>query len=317
MYSRAISLAQMLPPNLTVNDVSAALASHDYLADEGLTTAIFLALALRRPLLLEGEAGVGKTEVAKVLSRWTGGEMIRLQCYEGIDASQAVYDWDYSRQLLHLRAAEASGEARGAGTAALEGQLYNERFLLKRALLRAISPVVGPPPVLLIDEVDRADDEFEAYLLEVLSDFQITVPELGVFRAERPPIVILTSNRTRDVHDALKRRCLYHWIEHPGFEREVQIVRLRVPAVSQMLARQVAAAVETMRGLNLFKPPGVAETIDWATALGRLGVSELSESSVKSTLGAVLKYREDVERVQLHGIADMVKHAFERGSQPG
>jgi len=317
VYSRAISLAQMLPPNLTVNDVSAALASHDYLADEGLTTAIFLALALRRPLLLEGEAGVGKTEVAKVLSRWTGGEMIRLQCYEGIDASQAVYDWDYSRQLLHLRAAEASGEARGAGTAALEGQLYNERFLLKRALLRAISPVVGPPPVLLIDEVDRADDEFEAYLLEVLSDFQITVPELGVFRAERPPIVILTSNRTRDVHDALKRRCLYHWIEHPGFEREVQIVRLRVPAVSQMLARQVAAAVETMRGLNLFKPPGVAETIDWATALGRLGVSELSESSVKSTLGAVLKYREDVERVQLHGIADMVKHAFERGSQPG
>ena len=317
MYSRAISLAQMLPPNLTVNDVSAALASHDYLADEGLTTAIFLALALRRPLLLEGEAGVGKTEVAKVLSRWTGGEMIRLQCYEGIDASQAVYDWDYSRQLLHLRAAEASGEARGAGTAALEGQLYNERFLLKRALLRAISPVVGPPPVLLIDEVDRADDEFEAYLLEVLSDFQITVPELGVFRAERPPIVILTSNRTRDVHDALKRRCLYHWIEHPGFEREVQIVRLRVPAVSQMLARQVAAAVETMRGLNLFKPPGVAETIDWATALGRLGVSELSESSVKSTLGAVLKYREDVERVQLHGIADMVKHAFERGTQPG
>jgi len=218
---------------------------------------------------------------------------------------------------LHLRAAEASGEARGAGTAALEGQLYNERFLLKRALLRAISPVAGPPPVLLIDEVDRADDEFEAYLLEVLSDFQITVPELGVFRAERPPIVILTSNRTRDVHDALKRRCLYHWIEHPGFEREVQIVRLRVPAVSQMLARQVAAAVETMRGLNLFKPPGVAETIDWATALGRLGVSELSESSVKSTLGAVLKYREDVERVQLHGIADMVKHAFERGSQPG
>lgn len=317
MYSRPISLAPMLPPNLTVNDVSAALASHDYLADEGLTTAIFLALALRRPLLLEGEAGVGKTEVAKVLSRWTGGELIRLQCYEGIDASQAVYDWDYSRQLLHLRAAEASGEARGAGTAALEGQLYNERFLLKRALLRAISPVAGPPPVLLIDEVDRADDEFEAYLLEVLSDFQITVPELGVFRAERPPIVILTSNRTRDVHDALKRRCLYHWIEHPGFEREVQIVRLRVPGVSQMLARQVAAAVETMRGLNLFKPPGVAETIDWATALGRLGVSELSESSVKSTLGAVLKYREDVERVQLHGIADMVKHAFERGSQPG
>ncbi len=317
MYSRASSLATMSQTTLTVNDVSAALATHDYLADEGLTTAIFLALALRRPLLLEGEAGVGKTEVAKVLSRWTGGELIRLQCYEGIDVSQAVYDWDYSRQLLHLRAAEASGEAQGVGTATLEGQLYNERFLLKRALLRAISPVSGPPPVLLIDEIDRADDEFEAYLLEVLSDFQITVPELGVFRAERPPIVILTSNRTRDVHDALKRRCLYHWIEHPSFEREVQIVRLRVPAVSHTLARQVAAAVETLRGLNLFKPPGVAETIDWATALGRLGLSELSEGSVQTTLGTVLKYREDLERVQQHGVADLVKQAFERGLQPG
>jgi MoxR-like ATPase len=274
-------------------------------------------LALHRPLLLEGEAGVGKTEVAKVLSRWTGGELIRLQCYEGIDASQAVYDWDYSRQLLHLRAAEASGEAQGVGTATLEGQLYNERFLLKRALLRAISPVAGPPPVLLIDEIDRADDEFEAYLLEVLSDFQITVPELGVFHADRPPIVILTSNRTRDVHDALKRRCLYHWIEHPTFEREVQIVRLRVPYVSQELARQVAAAVETLRGLNLFKPPGVAETIDWATALGRLGLNELSEASVSTTLGTVLKYREDLERVQQHGVADLVKQAVERGMQHG
>jgi MoxR-like ATPase len=307
----------MFQSSLTVNDVSAALATNDYLADEGLTTAIFLALALHRPLLLEGEAGVGKTEVAKVLSRWTGGELIRLQCYEGIDASQAVYDWDYSRQLLHLRAAEASGEAQGVGTATLEGQLYNERFLLKRALLRAISPVAGPPPVLLIDEIDRADDEFEAYLLEVLSDFQITVPELGVFHADRPPIVILTSNRTRDVHDALKRRCLYHWIEHPTFEREVQIVRLRVPYVSQELARQVAAAVETLRGLNLFKPPGVAETIDWATALGRLGLNELSEASVSTTLGTVLKYREDLERVQQHGVADLVKQAVERGMQHG
>ena len=307
----------MSQTTLTVNDVSVALAKHDYLADEGLTTAIFLALALRRPLLLEGEAGVGKTEVAKVLSRWTGGELIRLQCYEGIDVSQAVYDWDYSRQLLHLRAAEASGEAKGVGTEALEGQLYNERFLLKRALLRAISPVAGPPPVLLIDEIDRADDEFEAYLLEILSDFQITVPELGVFHAERPPIVILTSNRTRDVHDALKRRCLYHWVEHPSFEREVQIVRLRVPYVSESLARQVAAAVETLRGLSLYKPPGVAETIDWATALGRLGLSELSDSSVHTTLGTVLKYREDLERVQQHGVADLVKMAVERAVQPG
>ena len=303
----------MSQTTLTVNEVSEALAQHDYLADEGLTTSIFLALVLRRPLLLEGEAGVGKTEVAKVLRRWTGGELIRLQCYEGIDVSQAVYDWDYSRQLLHLRAAEASGEAQGVGTEALEGQLYNERFLLKRALLRAISPVAGPAPVLLIDEIDRADDEFEAYLLEVLSDFQVTVPELGVFRAERAPIVILTSNRTRDVHDALKRRCLYHWVEHPTFEREVQIVRLRVPYVSETLARQVAAAVETLRELNLYKPPGVAETIDWATALGRLGLSQLSDASVQTTLGTVLKYREDLERVQQHGIADLVKQAVERG----
>ncbi len=303
----------MAPQTLTVNDVSAALAANSYLADEGLTTAIFLSVALGRPLLLEGEAGVGKTEVAKVLSRWTGGELIRLQCYEGIDVSQAVYDWDYSRQLLHLRAAEATGEAKGVGTDALEGQLYQERFLLKRALLRALSPVEGPPPILLIDEIDRADDEFEAYLLEVLSDFQITVPELGVFRADRPPLVILTSNRTRDVHDALKRRCLYHWVEHPTFEREVQIVRMRAPQVTETLARQVAAAVEAMRELNLYKRPGVAETIDWATALGRLGLAQLSEAAVTATLGAVLKYREDVERVHQHGVAELVKQAFERG----
>ena len=306
----------MSQTTLTVNDVSIALAKHDYLADEGLTTAIFLAVALRRPLLLEGEAGVGKTEVAKVLSRWTGGELIRLQCYEGIDASQAVYDWDYSRQLLHLRAAEASGEALGAGTDALEGQLYHERFLLKRALLRAIEPTTGPPPILLIDEIDRADDEFEAYLLEILSDFQITVPELGVFRAERPPIVILTSNRTRDVHDALKRRCLYHWVEHPTFEREVEIVRMRVPHVTEALTRQVAAAVEALRTLHLYKPPGVAETIDWATALGRLGLTRLSEASVTATLGAVLKYREDVERVQQHGIGELVRQSVERSALP-
>ena len=221
----------MLSPTSTPADVANALTSHGYLPDDGLATAIFLALSLKRPLLLEGEAGVGKTEVAKVLSRWTGGSLIRLQCYEGIDASQAVYDWDYSRQLLHLRAAEATGEARGLGTSILEDQLYNERFLLKRALLRAIDHGSLIPPVLLIDEVDRADDEFEAYLLEVLSDYQITIPELGVFTTTMPPIVILTSNRTRDVHDALKRRCLYHWVEHPDFEREVQIVRMRVPHV--------------------------------------------------------------------------------------
>ena len=288
---------------------------HGYLPDDGLATSVFLALTLKRPLLLEGEAGVGKTEVAKVISRWTGGELIRLQCYEGIDASQAVYDWDYSRQLLHLRAAEASGEARGVGTGALEEQLYNERFLLKRALLLAIDHRGEIPPVLLIDEIDRADDEFEAYLLEMLSDYQITIPELGKFTTTRPPIVILTSNRTRDVHDALKRRCLYHWVEHPDFEREVKIVRMRVPNVIEPLARQVAAAVEAIRSLNLYKPPGVAETIDWAQALAALGVTELDEATVEATLGTVVKYREDQERTRQHGIANMVKQAFERGMQ--
>jgi MoxR-like ATPase len=300
----------------TPQDVSRALTEHGYLPDEGLATAVFLAVALKRPLLLEGEAGVGKTELAKVLAAWTGGELIRLQCYEGIDAAQAVYDWDYARQLLHLRAAEATGETAGRSSDALEADLYQERFLVKRALLRAIDHREGPPPVLLIDEVDRADDEFEAYLLEVLSDWQVTVPELGVFQASRPPLVILTSNRTRDVHDALKRRCLYHWVEHPGFDREVAIVRLRVPDVDEALARQVAAAVEAMREMKLYKPPGVAETIDWAAALGRLGVSRLDERSVATTLGAVLKYREDHQRVEQHGIAGIVKQAFERGVLP-
>jgi MoxR-like ATPase len=298
---------------VTPVDVSAALTEHGYLPDEGLATAVFLALELRRPLLLEGEAGVGKTELAKVLSAWTGGELIRLQCYEGIDAAQAVYDWDYARQLLHLRAAEATGETAGRSSDAVEADLYQERFLIKRALLRAIGHGDGPPPVLLIDEVDRADDEFEAYLLEVLSDFQITVPELGLYRATTPPIVILTSNRTRDVHDALKRRCLYHWVEHPDFDREVAIVRLRVPECSEQLARQVASAVETMRDLNLYKPPGVAETIDWAAALGKLGVTVLDERSVANTLGAVLKYREDHHRVEQHGLAAIVRQAAERG----
>ena len=300
------------PALTSVDQVRNALGGQSYLADEGLATAVFLALSLKRPLLLEGEAGVGKTELAKVIAAMTGGELIRLQCYEGIDASQAVYDWDYSRQLLHLRAAEASGEAKSKNTSLLESELYNERFLIKRALLRAIDNRTTPA-VLLIDEIDRADDEFEAYLLEILSDFQITVPELGTFSATTPPIVVLTSNRTRDVHDALKRRCLYHWVEHPNFEREVAIVRLRVPQIAESLARQVAAAVEAMRGLNLYKPPGVAETIDWATALGELGILELDETSVAATLGTVLKYREDHERVRETGIADLVKQAFDRG----
>jgi len=305
---------------MTPTTVAGALSRHGYLPDDGISTAVFLAMTLHRPLLLEGEAGVGKTELAKTLAAATGGQLIRLQCYEGIDVSQAVYDWDYARQLLHLRATEATGESASRTADDLEAELYGERFLIKRALLRAIEPVEGPPPVLLIDEIDRADDEFEAYLLEVLSDYQITIPEIGEFRAERPPIVVLTSNRTRDVHDALKRRCLYHWVEHPSFEREVAIVKLRVPDIEVALARQVAAAVEGLRGLNLYKPPGVAETIDWAMAIGRLGASELDEQMVANTLGTVVKYREDNQRVQQHGVADLVKHALDaaraRGTSP-
>jgi MoxR-like ATPase len=292
----------------TVADVAKGLSEHDYLADEGLATSIFLALRLRRPLLLEGEAGVGKTEVAKVLARWTGGELVRLQCYEGIDASQAVYEWDYSRQLLHLRAVEASHERVD------EDELYSERFLVKRPLLRALAHDAEQPPVLLIDEVDRADDEFEAFLLEILSDWSISVPELGVVRASIPPVVVLTSNRTRDVHDALKRRCLYHWIAHPDFERELAIVRLRAPHVAETLARDVAAATEALRGLELYKPPGVAETIDWAEALATLGRSRLDEQSVDATLGTILKYREDQDRVRAHGLAEIVRTAMARGA---
>lgn len=293
----------------SVEDVTDGLRRHGYLPDDGLATVIFLAMVLRRPLLLEGEAGVGKTEVAKVLSRWTGGELLRLQCYEGIDLAQAVYEWDYSRQLLHLRAAEVSGSAASAD------DLYSERFLVRRPLLRAIAHGDGPVPVLLIDEVDRADDEFEAFLLEVLSDYAITVPELGTFTANVPPLVILTSNRTRDVHDALKRRCLYHWVEHPGYEREVEIVRLRAPHVEEGLARQVAAAVERMRTMDLFKPPGVAETIDWTQALSALGRTSLDERSVEATLGTVLKYREDVDKVRQHGVGHLVDGAISRGSR--
>jgi MoxR-like ATPase len=291
-----------------VDDVVKGLAEHDYLADEGLATSIFLALRLRRPLLLEGEAGVGKTEVAKVLSRWTGGELLRVQCYEGIDAAQAVYEWDYSRQLLHLRAVEASHERVN------EDELYSERFLVKRPLLRAIASDAHVPPVLLIDEIDRADDEFEAFLLEILSDWSITVPELGVIRASVPPVAVLTSNRTRDVHDALKRRCLYHWIPHPDFERELAIVRIRAPQVPDALARDVAAATEAMRGMELYKPPGVAETIDWAEALATLGAARLDEPMIHATLGTILKYREDQERVRSHGLAELVRTAVARGA---
>ncbi len=293
--------------DLTVQSVAEALAGQGYLADEGLATSIFLSIALHRPLLLEGEAGVGKTEVAKVLSSWTGGDLLRLQCYEGIDVSQAVYEWDYARQLLHLRAAES------LGAAASEDEVYSERFLVRRPLLTAIDHGEGPPPVLLIDEVDRADDEFEAFLLEFLSEYAVTIPELRTFRAVEPPLVIITSNRTRDVHDALKRRCLYHWVEHPDFEREVAIIGLRAPQAAPMLARQVAAAVEQLREMHLYKPPGVAESIDWTAALAALGRREIDERTVDLTLGTVLKYQEDQNRVRAAGIGEMVRAAILRG----
>jgi MoxR-like ATPase len=292
----------------SVAEVETALAEHGYLADEGLATAVFLALRLERPLFLEGDAGVGKTEVGKVLSAWSGGELLRLQCYEGINLSQAAYEWDYARQLLHLRAVEATGEsAREA-----EDEIYNERFLVRRPLLRALQATLGPPPVLLVDEIDRADDEFEAFLLEILSEYAVTVPELGTVRAERPPVVVLTSNRTRDVHDALKRRCLYHWVEHPSFEREVEIVRLRAPSAGGGLARQIAAAAAHLRELGLYKAPGVAESIDWAAAVAALGRSDLDEQTAEVTLGTVLKYHEDQARVRANGMSELVRAAVLR-----
>ena len=292
-----------------VEDVVQGLTQHAYLPDEALATAVFLALRLRRPLLLEGEPGVGKTEVAKVISDWGGGRLIRLQCYEGIDAAQAVYEWDYARQLLHLRTMEATGRAVGADEERLADELYNERFLVRRPLLEAIKETDGPPPVLLVDEVDRSDDEFEAFLLEVLSDYSITIPELGTFAAVEPPIVVITSNRTRDVHDALKRRCLYHWVAHPGARREAEIIRLRAPEVAESLALQVAHAASRVREVGLYKPPGVAETIDWARALSLLGGATLDAANASAALGALLKYREDRDRVVEHDLAAIVADA--------
>jgi MoxR-like ATPase len=283
--------------------LAARLAEVGYLADDGLATAAYLALRLHRPLFCEGEAGVGKTELAKALAALLAAPLIRLQCYEGIDASQALYDWDFPRQLLHLRAAEAAGVS---DVDALEAELYSRRFLVARPLLAALETT---PSVLLIDEVDRADDEFEAFLLEVLSDFTVTVPELGTLRAETPPVVVITSNRTRDVHDALKRRCYYHWLEHPDFDREVQIVRLRVPAASRRLAEEVTAATQALRGAGLLKPPGIAETIDWAQALTALGATGLEPGLAAATLGAVVKYREDAERAQALDVRALVARA--------
>jgi MoxR-like ATPase len=269
------------------SDVAAlteTLRQGGYLADRGLATAVHVALSLRRPLLLEGEVGVGKTEIAKVLAAVLDRELIRLQCYEGIDTNQALYEWDYSRQLLHLRASDSAKD------------LFGPEFLLERPLLRAVR--AGDRAVLLIDEIDRADDEFEAFLLEVLSDFQISIPEIGTVACERPPLVVLTSNRTRELHDALKRRCMYHWIDYPPVDREVEIVLLRSPAVPAALARSVVAAVTRLRALDLLKPPGVAETIDWATTLEFLGATGLSLPLAEDTLGAVVKERDDLALVR-------------------
>ncbi|HWH15929.1 MAG TPA: MoxR family ATPase [Miltoncostaeaceae bacterium] len=290
-------------------DLARALTATGYLADTGVATAAYLALALPRPLFLEGEAGVGKTSLAQSLAQLLGAPLVRLQCYEGIDASQALYDWDFPRQLLHLRAAEAAGRTE-AGVEQLEHEVFSRRFLLARPLLQALET---SPSVLLVDEVDRADDEFEAFLLEVLSDYTVSVPELGTIRAEVPPVVVVTSNRTREVHDALKRRCLYHWVEHPGFEREVAIVRQRVPEASEALATQVATAVQALRGQDLLKPPGVAETLDWTQALVALGAERLDADLATATLGAVLKYREDQQRAARMDVGALVGQAVGGG----
>jgi MoxR-like ATPase len=278
----------------TIDDLESALRAHNYIAERGLATAIFLALKLRRPLFLEGEAGVGKTEIAKVLAQALGTELIRLQCYEGLDVNHAVYDWNYTRQIMHIRLMEAKGEQ----IADEEAELFGPKFLLKRPLLQAIEDSREKPPVLLIDELDRSDEEFEAFLLEVLSDFQITIPEIGTIKASEPPIVIITSNRTREIHDALKRRCIYQWIDYPSFEKELAIVRAKVPDAPDQLAKQVTQFVQELRRAELYKLPGVAETLDWITALVALDQTALDERIVDETLGVILKYQDDVVKAR-------------------
>jgi MoxR-like ATPase len=276
----------------SIEALQAELRGKLYIADRGLATAIYLALKLERPLFLEGEAGVGKTEIAKVLTEILDTELIRLQCYEGLDVNQAVYEWNYTRQMMHIRLAESRGEKLE------EKDLFGPDFLLERPLLKAIDPSAKKAPVLLIDEVDRSDEEFEAYLLEVLSDFQITIPEIGTIRAKKRPLVIVTSNRTREVHDALKRRCLYFWIDYPTFQKELEIVRAKLPQASEKLSNQVTRFVQELREMELYKVPGVAETLDWVSALVALDKESLDESVVEETLGALLKYRDDIDKLR-------------------
>ena len=287
----------------SVSDLQQQLATQQYVADRGLAISIFLALKLRRPLFLEGEAGVGKTAVASAIAAAQGTDLIRLQCYEGLDIGHAVYEWDYPRQLMELRILEA---ARTVDRAEARRELYSEAFLVKRPLLQAIDPARTRPAVLLIDEIDRADEEFEGYLLELLAEFQITIPEFGTVRAIEPPLVILTSNRTRDVHDALKRRCLYQWIEYPSFEKELAIVEARIPQAAPRLARQVTALVQQLRGLELYKVPGVSETLDWVAALVALDQQALDPDVVEQTLGVVLKAKEDIEAVRGEALAGLL-----------
>jgi len=284
----------------SIKQLERALLHASYLPDRGLATALFLALRVRKPLLLEGEAGVGKTEAAKAIAATLGARLIRLQCYEGLDVAHAVYEWNYTRQLLHIRATQDGGPIE-------EDELFGPKFLIRRPLLEAISST--DQVVLLIDEIDRADDEFEAFLLELLSDFQITIPEIGTVTAAHRPVVILTSNRTRELHDALKRRCLFHWIGHPSCEREIEIVRLRVPGVPERLAAQAVTFVQGLRRLDLNKPPGVAETVDWAQALAALGQGELDAELVTATLGSVLKYHEDLELVRDETLLGLLEEA--------